>query len=83
MLPCNQARKPQHEKHTTMTLEHPGFAAAVRVAKRALAERIAAKAVDRRTSPDATVAAPVPTSVPDRHEPPENIAKPWKKPWDK
>jgi hypothetical protein len=67
-----------------MTPEHPGFAAAVRVAKRALAERIAAKAAaDRETSPDATAAAPVRTSAPDSHDPPENIAKPWKKPWDK
>jgi hypothetical protein len=47
-----------------MTPEHPGFAAAVRVARRALAERIAASATDRKTPVDTTAVAPVPASVP-------------------
>jgi hypothetical protein len=47
-----------------MTPEHPGFAAAVRVARRALAERIAAAATDRKTPTDTAAAAPVPTGVP-------------------
>jgi hypothetical protein len=55
---------PHHEKHITMTPENPGFAAAVRVARRALAERIAARATDKKTPTDTTAAAPVPTSVP-------------------
>ena len=55
---------PHHEKRMTMTPEHPGFAAAVRVARRALAERIAARAADRKTPTDTTAVAPAPTGVP-------------------
>jgi hypothetical protein len=42
-----------------MTPEHPGFAAAVRVAKRTLAERIAASATNGRTPTDASAVKPV------------------------
>ena len=49
-----------------MTPEHPGFAAAVRVARRALAERIAASAAasatDGKTRTDSVAVAPPPTS---------------------
>ncbi len=48
----------------TMTPEHPGFAAAVRVARRALAERIAASAAEKKTPTDTAAVAPVPTSAP-------------------
>jgi hypothetical protein len=54
----------RHEKHMAMTPENPGFAAAVRVARRALAERIAARAADRKTPMDTNAVAPVPTGVP-------------------
>jgi len=68
-----------------MTPEHPGFAAAVRVAKRTLAERIAARAI--KLEPATTLAAPpvepLPRRPPDNPDPPEGAAKPWKKPWDK
>jgi hypothetical protein len=68
-----------------MTPEHPGFAAAVRVAKRTLAERIAARAANGQ--PATTLAAPpgepLPKRPPDNPDPPDGVAKPWKKPWDK
>ena len=73
-----------------MTPEHPGFAAAVRVAKRTLAERIAARAANGQLSkvePVTTLAAPpvepLPRRPPDNPDPPDGVAKPWKKPWDK
>lgn len=47
-----------------MTREHPGYAAAVRVAKRALAKRIAASATEKGTSTDTPAVAPLPTAVP-------------------
>ena len=55
----------RHEKQIAMTPENPGFAAAVRVARRALAERIAARAAEKRQTPtDPGAVTPLPTNVP-------------------
>jgi len=73
-----------------MTPEDPGFAAAVRVAKRTLAERIAARATHGQTPVDTTAVAPasplvepLPRQPPANPDTPDGVAKPWKKPWDK
>jgi hypothetical protein len=52
------ARLTNHENHLAMTPDNPGFAAAVRVARRVLAERIAAKASDERVVSDMSAAVP-------------------------
>ena len=60
----SQRRENPTTGSTTMTPERPGFAAAVRVAKRALAERIAARAADKETPTETTAVTPVPTGTP-------------------